>query len=219
MIKALIFDFDGLIFDTETPWYLAYKQVLANYGVNLPIEIWGRCIGTTYNEFNPIKYVLEEASINVDESEIHQEAKSQYKLLICDQQLRPGVLEYLRDAKSKGLKTGIATSSKLAWINEYLDGFQIRNYFNVIYSADDVRNVKPDPELYESAIKALEVKAIEVIAFEDSLNGLTAAKRAGANCVVVPNDVTSIMSFDESDFRIQSMKDTPLGEILKKFES
>jgi putative hydrolase of the HAD superfamily len=127
MIKALIFDFDGLIFDTETPWYLAYKQVLAKHGVDLPIDIWGRCIGTSYNQFNPIKHVIEVASIKVDESLIHQEAKSLYKELIPDQELRPGVLDYLRVAKLKGLKIGLASSSKLAWINEYLDKFQIKD--------------------------------------------------------------------------------------------
>lgn len=112
------------------------------------------------------------------------------------ERILPGVVELLDTAKAAGLKIGLASSSKLAWIEDYLEKLCIRHYFEVICTADDVAKVKPDPELYIQALRELGVKADEAVAIEDSPNGARAAASAGMHCIIVPNELTGLLAFD-----------------------
>lgn len=215
MIQALIFDFDGLIIDTETPWYEAYRQVYEEeHDVELPLELWGKVIGTTFTDFNPYTYLIENAKTEVDLEQIKKLTRARHTELMKGQSLRPGVEQYVHDAKAAGYKLGLATSSTRQWVDRVMTDFDLLRSFDVIVTADDVTRVKPDPELYIKAMGRLQVKASEVIVFEDSLNGLRAAKAAGATCVVVPNQVTSFMDFQKHDLRIDSMSQKTLQQVV-----
>ena len=98
----------------------------------------------------------------------------------------PGVLDYLRDAHRLGLKVGLASSSSCAWVEGHLVRLGLREYFDCVRARDDVSITKPDPALFLSAVETLGVQPCEAIAFEDSRNGLIAARRAGLHCVAVP---------------------------------
>jgi putative hydrolase of the HAD superfamily len=214
MIKAVIFDFDGLIVDTETPWYEAYKAVFKQYDVDLPLEVWGKCIGTSFHVFNPLDYLEQHANCSISRDAINQEAEMQHSNLMKYQTIRPGVKNYLREAKELGLKIGLASSSSRSWVESYLNTFEVIEFFDTVHTSDDVSQVKPNPELYIKSLKALQVYGDEAIAFEDSLNGLTAAKEAGAFCVIVPNSVTTLMEFMNYDLRIKSMDEMPLIDVI-----
>lgn len=215
MIKAIIFDFDGLIIDTETAWYEAYRDVYReSYNVDLPLDVWAKCIGTSFEVFNPLIYLEERANMKVDRDNVRRETKDRYTYLMKDQTIRPGVLNYLQEAKKEGLKIGLASSSNRRWINEYLKKHELIEYFDSLTTSDDVSKVKPDPELYLRAADLLQVKGKEAIAFEDSLNGLRAAKSAGLYCVIVPNSVTAFLDFDDYDMRLDSMEDVTLKHII-----
>lgn len=218
-IRAIVFDFDGLIIDTETPWYQAYKEVFATYDVDLPLEVWGKVIGTTFDVFDPIEYLQKQAGQNVDRKEIVAATRIIFDEIMSTQQLRLGVLRYLQTAQKLGLKIGLATSSNRRWIDTYFERYDLGHYFETIMTADDVDEVKPNPALYLQAMDALGVQGHETIVFEDSLNGLRAAKAAGAYCVVVPNRVTSFMTFEKHDLRISSMGDVTLENILTRIET
>lgn len=213
-IKAVIFDFDGLIIDTETPWYEAYKKVYQQYGVDLSLEIWGACVGSSFDEFDPHEYLEEQLGRSVDRKQVDKETRAEYDRFIKDQGVRPGVINYLKEAKQLGLSIGIASSSKRKWIEPYLDQYKLTEYFDTIVTADDVEKVKPDPELYNKAMNIFQVTGNETIVFEDSLNGLRAAKAAGAYCVIVPNRVTSIMPFEKYDMRLSSMDEIEFSNLL-----
>jgi len=217
MIKALIFDFDGTIIDTETPWYLAYKEVYQRYGVDLPLEVWGACIGTSFDVFNPFEYLKKESGQSIDPNHIRAETKVIFQQLMKEQGTRPGVVPYLAKAKELGLSVGLASSSNRKWIESYLSSLELTHYFDTVVTSDEVEKVKPDPELYLRAMASLQVKGEETIAFEDSKNGLNAAKDAGAYCVIVPNQVTSYMNFENYDLRISSMDEVELSSILARF--
>lgn len=219
MIKAIIFDFDGLIVDTETPWFEAYREIYKQYDVELPLEIWAKCIGTSFDVFNPLEFLEERAKCLINREVIHKDTKELYTFLMKDQNIRPGVIDYIKEANVLGLKIGIASSSKRSWVDSYLDRFGLKDYFKTIHTSDDVSKVKPDPELYIKAINSLQVKGDEVIAFEDSLNGSIAAKGAGAFCVIVPNSVTSFMEFVNYDMRISSMEETSLRDVINTIQS
>ena len=214
MIKAVIFDFDGLIIDTETIWYEAYKDALLQHEVNLTIEQFSLVIGTDDTVLN--KYIMDNIKEPSTISEIKELASNLFHEKIGQPILRDGVEDYLIAAKEAGLKIGLASSSKREWVERYLTQLHILPYFEVIKTRDDVTTVKPDPELYVQAINALGVKPEEAVAFEDSLNGLKAALAAGLKCVIFPNPVTTNLAFENHSLRLSSMAERPLAYILKE---
>lgn len=219
MIKAVIFDFDGLIIDTETPSYHAFSSIYKEHGADLPLETFVKCVGTTFDVFNPYTYLAQCANKEIDLSEVEAQVNSKYKDLVKTQSLRPGVIDYLEAAKELNLKIGLASSSPISWIQPYFDRFNLSTYFSSICTADLVANVKPDPELYLMSLANLGVSGDEAIAFEDSLHGLVAAKAAGLNCVVVPNEVTQFIEFTNYNLKLSSMTDMKLTDVINAIEN
>lgn len=214
MIKAIIFDFDGLIVDTESVWYEAYRDVLLEYELELSLEKFSEVIGT--HDTVLYSYIQENLKKPVENEQIEKLALELFHKKMVQPVLREHVEEYLLAAKKSGLKIGLASSSSRKWVEGYLKRLNIFQYFDVIKTRDDVSNVKPDPELYNKAIDALGIQSSEAIAFEDSLNGLKAARKAGLKCVIVPNSVTANLPFEDFSIRLSSMKDMTLKELLQE---
>lgn len=217
MIKALIFDFDGTIIDTETPWYFAFQEIYGNYGLELPLELWGKCIGTTFAEFDPFEYLELCLKEPINRDEITNRSKEFYQKHMDKHDLREGVRDYLSLAKLKGIRLAIASSSTLGWIQKYLEKYDLVDSFDIIVARDHVGQVKPSPELYLKAIELLGIEPTEAIAIEDSLNGLKAVKAAGLYCVLTPNDVTKAMKFENYDVRVDSLGQLSLDQLLATF--
>lgn len=216
MIKAIIFDCDGLLIDTETPWYIAFREIYEEHQVDLPLEMYAQCIGNSdFLQFNPYDYLEKCCKRKVDRNVIDRRVQEIHTRIMKDQTLLPGVENYLKRAQELGLKIGLASSSRRAWVEEHIKAHQIHHFFNTIHTKDEVECVKPHPELYLQAIQALGVEKHEVIAFEDSLNGLKAAKEAGIQCVIVPNEVTSCLPFENYDLRLSSMAELELEKVLE----
>ena len=182
--------------------------------MNLTIEQFALVIGTDDTVLD--KYILDNIKESSTISEIRELASKLYHEKIGQPILRDGVEEYLIAAKEAGLKIGLASSSKRDWVEKYLTQLHILPYFEVIKTRDDVTTVKPDPELYIQAVDALGVHPDEAIAFEDSLNGLKAARAAGLKCVIFPNPVTTNLAFEDHSMRLSSMAERPLAHILKE---
>jgi HAD superfamily hydrolase (TIGR01509 family) len=216
-IKAVIFDFDGLILDTESHEYQAHVEIFKLLGVELPIEVWGKCIGTDASAFDVYAYLEELVGYPVDRQRLSMDRRALFTERMSGEDVRPGVREYLQNAQELGLRIGLASSSPRAWVTSYLESFQLIDFFETIRTADDVVKVKPNPELYQKALADLGVLPSEAIAFEDSPNGALAAKRAGMYCVLVPNSVTETLIFGETDLRIPSMKQMSLSEVIRVF--
>lgn len=212
MIRAVVFDFDGLIVDTETPWFYVYRDLFRELGGDLPLEEWVKVVGSSFEIADPFHHLEKAIGRKVDRMAIQREAAERYKALPLS--VRPGVEAYLHSARESGFKIGLASSSDRAWVEGYLKRFGLLSYFDVIRTRDDVRRIKPDPELYVAALSGLGVAAGEALAFEDSLNGLRAAAAAGLRCVVVPNEVTAGLPFEGHVLRLQSMAERPLAEVV-----
>jgi putative hydrolase of the HAD superfamily len=213
MIKAIIFDFDGLILDTETPEYHTYREMFEELGAILPLEEWTKGIGT-HGGFHPLDFLEQQIGSKVDRVQFSGQVETKRHALIENLTIRPGVVNYLLAAQKLGLRIGLASSSSRRWVEYYLRKHELYDYFEVIRTRDDVVKVKPDPELYLQALEQLGVKHTEAIVFEDSLNGLRAAKAAGIYCVIVPNEVTSQLDFVMHDLRLSSMEDMSLEDII-----
>lgn len=214
MIRALIFDFDGLVLETEGPTYQSWVEVYRCFGQSLPFSIWSKIIGTTQATFDPRLELQTRVNEPVDWDRVEAERQKNENALVEAQAVLPGVEAYLNTARRLGLKTGLASSSSCQWVTTHLTRLGLCDYFDCIRASDDVRNVKPDPELYLAVIRALDVGADEAVAFEDSPIGIHSAKQAGLYCIAVPNPLTSQLDLGEADFQLNSLEDVPLEELL-----
>jgi len=218
VIKAVIFDFDGLIYDTETNEYNVLNEIFQEHGSELPMSVWGKVIGTQAG-FNALSFLEEQIGRKVDHDELTKLRRDRFNERMKDEGPLPGVEEYLTAAKKAGLKIGLASSSTYEWVSNHLKNLCLFNYFECIRTSDDVEKVKPDPTLYLEAAKCLGVTPEECLVFEDSANGALAAKRAGMYCVVIPNQVTKDLEFCKVDHRLESMALIELTQLIQKIEN
>jgi HAD superfamily hydrolase (TIGR01509 family) len=214
MIRALIFDFDGLILETEGPSYQSWEEVYRSFGFPLPFSTWATIIGTSQGAFDPKQELERLVGGVVDWERVGLIRRERENALIEAQPILPGVEQYLIDARRLGLKTGLASSSSCRWVVGHLTRRGLVDYFDCIRGSDDVHRTKPDPELYLSVLNELDVRGDEAIALEDSPNGIRAAKEAGMFCVAVPNPLTRQLALNMADLRLESLLELPLEQLL-----
>lgn len=210
-----MFDFDGLILDTEEPVYQSWLEVYEAHGEELPFERWIQIVGSTTIGFHP-QHHLEERLGRPLPKEVLERRIGRRTELILDRQMLPGVAERIAEAKALGLKLGVASSSTADWVRGHLARLGILERFDCVTCRDDVASVKPEPDLYLAVLECLGVRAPEAIAIEDSPNGVTAAKRAGMRCVAVPNSITAQLDLSQADVILVSLADTTLPDLLRK---
>ncbi len=213
-IDAIVFDFDGLILDTETPDYESWRELYAEFGVALPLDVWHRNIGAT-GLFNPYVYLEEVLERPLNRKAVHDRRKRRDNELLAAQTILPGVEDVLAEARRLGLKIGLASSSDHAWVDGFLDRLGLTNWFEAVRCRDDVDGrSKPHPAVYQSALNALGVQAGRALALEDSPNGVQAAKAAGMYCAAVPNVMTQSLDFSLADVRVASLAERPLAQLI-----
>ena len=215
MLQALIFDFDGLIVDTEFPDFQAWQEICQQYGVELSIETWLPCIGTgaTTQVFDPHSYLEEQIGRSLDREATRAQTKQRGRELIAVQPILPGVKELILEARQRGLRLAVASSSSRAWVAGHLTRLGLIEYFDALACGDEVEYTKPHPDLYLSALAKVGAQADQAIAFEDSLNGMLAARSAGIFCVVVPGSLTQYLTFEEVDLRVSSLAELSLDTL------
>jgi HAD superfamily hydrolase (TIGR01509 family) len=217
VIRAIVFDFDGLILDTEEPVYRSWLEVYQAHGEELPFERWVQIVGSTTAGFHP-QHHLEERLGKPLPKEVLDRRIGRRTEMILAQALLPGVVQHLDAARERGLKLGVASSSTREWVAGHLARLGILDRFDCLRCRDDVANAKPEPDLYLAVLECLGVKASEAIAIEDSPNGVAAARRAGMRSVAVPNSITVGLDLSEADIKLGSLADVTLGDLLEKFD-
>ena len=217
-IKGIIFDFDGLIVDTETPELKAWQELFRRFNVEFSFDEYAQTIGMIYDDTSALDILESKLNIPLDKSRLFKDFKKRKVELIDAQPLRSGVLDVLKSAKSTGLKIGLASSAKLEWVSRYIQKHEIDHYFDCVKTREDVANPKPDPELYRVTLSCLALEPGQVIALEDSINGISAARAAGVHTVAVPNSVTRIFDFSQANLVLQHLTDIPLKEMIAFFE-
>ena len=218
-IKALIFDFDGLILDTETPEYLAWQNIYRDYGFELPHDEWGKIVGGYgLSNFDAAEHLARLSQGRLDSAVLRARHKSESGALIRAETILPGVMDLIHAAKQIGLKLAIASSSPHKWVDNHANRLGILHQFDVIICADDVAvgRTKPYPDLFLTALKQLQVENNEAVVFEDSPNGVEAARRAGVFVVAVPNQLTSMLPIQGANLIVGSLSELPLSELLDK---
>ncbi len=213
MIKAIVFDFDGTILDTESAEYETWQEVYRRFGQELPLKQWSEIVGSAGHTFDLLSYLEQLVGRPLPREEMRAERRRRDDAIVDSLPPRDGVLELVREAKGRKLGLGIATSSPRAWVVRHLGRLGLLDDFGVIASYDETGRGKPDPASYQRALRLLGVEAGEAVAVEDSPNGALAAHAAGVPCLVVPNSVTARMAFPEGTRIWPSLAGVGLAEL------
>lgn len=216
-VRAFLFDFDGLILDTETAsrggWQWLYRQ----HGHELPPEKWALMVGTIEG-WDPWAHLEELLGEPLDRSHWNDRRYAHELSLLEAERLRPGIAEYLTYAERHGLKRAIVSSASRRWIDMHLDRLERAVGWDAIVTADhDADRAKPRPTLYLEALEEIDVAAEDAVAFEDSPNGAAAASAAGIYVVGVPNAVTADLGLDaHADLVVDSLADLSPEKLIEQ---
>lgn len=208
MIKGVIFDMDGLMIDSEPLQSEAIAVVLKEYGKE-PIFKKNKLIHTVglkgheqWTELKKTHGIDEEIEI------LREKRRAAYIKIIKKNGVKtmPGLIKLLKQLKTKdGLKMGLASNTKIEHILLILNKLKIHGYFNVIISADQVKNAKPHPDIYLKTAADLKLDPENCLVLEDSESGVLAAKKAGMNVIAVPSKFTNHQDFSQSDLVVSSL--------------
>lgn len=208
MIQAVIFDFDGLIIDSEPLQSKAFEMLLTKYGKVPVLNNRGLVhepgVGEPINNTKIIQhYEIKE------KLDIFMEKRRKIYLELLKAQMKPitGFLPLIKKLKRKNIKMAIATSSPKNQINLVLSNLEIKNYFQVVVSANDVKRLKPHPDLYLKTLKKLSEKPTECIALEDSESGVVSAKTAGLYVIAIPSQYTKHQNFSQADMILENLSE------------
>ncbi len=209
-VRALVFDFDGLILDTEVSEYVTIREVFEAHGRALPLTAWSKIVGRADHP-HWLDWLEDElGELLADREAVQVGRVARHHAMISQEVVRPGVVALLDAADTHGIGLAVASSSTSEWVEGHLDRLGILGRFQTVRTRDHVDRAKPWPDLYLAACRDLEVEPAQALAFEDSANGCTAAKAAGLRCVVVPNDITRDSDFSHADLVLASLADLDL---------
>jgi HAD superfamily hydrolase (TIGR01509 family) len=217
VIKAFLFDFDGVVADTEVPTFESWRQVYADYGVNLAFEDWLPAVGSgssTSGAFDAVEHLERLLARPVDREAVIARRTQRKEELYARAPLLPGVSELLKRADERGIKTAVVTRNQDERVKRHCELHGLRHRWDALICA----NAEPTcdkAELYRHALEVLDVAGKEALAFEDSPSGVRAAKRAGVVCAAVPNEVTRGADFREADVVLTSLAELTIDDVLR----
>jgi HAD superfamily hydrolase (TIGR01509 family) len=215
VIEALLFDFDGLLVDSESVAFQTWQEAYREHGAELAVERWAAAIGTV-GGFDPLEHLEESLGRAIDREAVARAQREREHALAVVQPFRPGVIEYLAEARERGIRVAIVSSSSNAWIAGHLERLEtVDGWACIVCANGDAARAKPRPTLYLEALDNLGVAPEAAIAFEDSPNGVAAARAAEIFCVAVPNSVTAQLDLSEADLLVESLEAISLRELLR----
>lgn len=221
MLKALIFDFDGLILDTETPEITVWQKIYNEHGFELPVHEWEKTVGGYgISTFDAADHLTLLSAGKVDSVSARARYRKESDEIIYASSILPGVLDLINEAKSHGLKVAIGSSSPHSWVDTHAQRLGIYDLFDLIICQDDVGKgrTKPHPDIYLKVLEKLNIKNNEAVVFEDSPNGVLAARAAGIFVVAVPNGLTSKLNVS-GDLTVSSLTQVNLQMLLEKVKN
>ena len=209
--SAVLFDFDGILVDTEWAIYQAWVRTFQSHGQELPLSLYTRCIGSDFDAWSPKTYLEDLTQLGFDWIKMDSERQLEIRASLEKEGAIEGVLDLLEEIREKGLPVAVVSSSSHNWVDGWLDKLDLGGFFTEVVCKGDAPRIKPTPDLYLEAARRLGLAAGECLVIEDSLNGLISAKAAGMNAWIVPNRVTAGLDF--------SLADRVLGDFRELRES
>lgn len=213
--RAVIFDFDGLILDTETVELNIWLNLFSQSGISFNLEAYLKTIGSiTDNTYEPSKVLADKLKNGAKASDIYLRVEKQIIEQLSETKPLPGVLEVIKSAKTLGLKVAVGSSSKRSWVKPHLERLDLLDKFDTVVTFEDVTQCKPSPEIFLKVLERLDVQPNNAIVLEDSANGVIAANRAGIPVVVVPNLVTRHQDFSGAALQLTSLVQLDLSRFF-----
>ncbi|MFZ6003462.1 MAG: HAD family hydrolase [Actinomycetota bacterium] len=215
-LDAVVFDFDGLILDTEWAIFESAVAAFAAHGHELPIEAWATIIGTNSEEDDAWwDKVCAAAGVSGFDQALFEAAYEMQDRSSRDRlPALPGVVELVNELAAAGVPLGIASSSSRAWLDRHTIRLGLIEHFGTLVGADLVGGVgKPAPDVYLRACADLGADPSRSVALEDSAHGATAARAAGMTVVAVPSRITRFNDFDHADLVVDSLLDLSLNRL------
>jgi len=213
MIRALIFDFDGLILDTETALISAYGDVHVAHGVPFDRPMFAPSVGHADYAFDPWRAFGGSA----DRGSLDRQLLVSHRARSLEQPILPGVVALLDSAREAKLRIGLASNSVHVHVDGHLRRLALDAYFDFVACREDVVAPKPEADLYSLVLERFGIRGFEAVAFEDSHTGTLAAKRAGTWVVAVPNSSTRHHDFSNADLQVASLADCRLPDLMARF--
>ena len=197
--SAVLFDFDGVLVDTEWAIYQAWLRTFEDNGHDLPLEIYTRCIGSDFATWSPKTHLEELSGLAFDWHDLDERRQERIMRDLTGEGTMPGVVGLLARLADTGSRRAVVSSSSHHWVDGWLGKLAIAHHFETVVCRGDAPQIKPAPDLYLEAAKRLEVCPEECLVIEDSLNGVKSARAAGMSVWAVPNRVTLGLDFSTAD--------------------
>lgn len=214
-IQAVVFDFDGVILDTEKARYDAWQSVFQSYGQTLPIDIWVESIGRTKYATDPLELLEKLTGKSLDKEYIRNLQRQKSHEFADRLSLLPGVQKCILEAVSLKLKLGIASSSSRTWVQRHLEKRGLLEFFNVLVCREDTDYHKPSPVHYLTALKKLNCNPASSVAIEDSPLGIESAVGSGMYCIAVACSFTQSMDLSKAHKIEKSLEDVSFSRLIR----
>lgn len=214
-LQAVVFDFDGVILDTEMARFEAMQKIYASFGQVLPLDMWLKSIGRASYAVHPFDYLQEILGEPLDCEKLHEEHKKIEIEMANALPVLPGVIDRIEEVLASGGKVAVASSSSRNWVTGHLRRRNLINYFSAIVCREDTVAHKPDPEPYVTALKRLECSAQNSFAVEDSPLGIEAATNAGITCIAIACSLTRHMDLGKAHFKFDSLAEICFTDLCK----
>lgn len=193
--SAVLFDFDGILVDTEWAIYEAWYRTFRAHGHPLPLEVYTQCIGSDFDTWSPKAHLEELTGRSFDWHQLDEARQIEIRRDLEQAGPMPGVVPLLERLHHEGIPSAVVSSSSHAWVDGWLEKLGLASYFKAVVCRGDAPRIKPAPDLWLEALRQLDLPANRCLAIEDSLNGVKSAKAAGLRVWAVPNRTTACLDF------------------------
>jgi len=210
--SAVLFDFDGVLVDTEWAIYQSWKRVFEAHDYPLPLDIYTRCIGSDFATWSPKTHLEELTGLGFDWHDLDARRQQEIMLDLTHEGPMPGAVACLEKLASAAVPCAVVSSSSHRWVDGWLEKLGLALYFETTVCRGDAPRIKPAPDLFLEAAQRFALAPADCLVIEDSLNGVTSAQAAGMPVWVVPNRVTAGLDFSTANRVFRS-----LGECATEF--
>jgi HAD superfamily hydrolase (TIGR01509 family) len=195
---AVLFDFDGVLVDTEMAIYQAWRRTFLAHGHDLPLTLYTRCIGSDFDTWSPKTHLEDLTGRGFDWHQLDAERQVEIHRDLADAGPMPGAASLLAALAARAMPRAVVSSSSHSWVDGWLGRLDLARNVPLTICRGDAPRIKPAPDLFLEAASRLGVAPADCLVIEDSANGLQAATAAGMTTWVVPNDVTRGLDFGKA---------------------
>ena len=202
---AILFDFDGVIVDTEMAIFQTWRRTFLAHGHDLPLDLYTRCIGSDFDTWSPKAHLEELTGLGFDWHQLDAARQIEIRRNLDGHGPMPGAAELLESLARRDVTRAVVSSSSHQWVDGWLERIGLARHMPLTICRGDATRIKPAPDLFLEAARQLDVPPTDCLVIEDSANGLLAATAAGMTTWIVPNDVTRGLDFSLADRVLTSL--------------